>query len=90
MLLGIKESESNAANTNFAKQENTYIVSSMKILANHEAKYMVESEKENFKVRSARINVERRPLIITCSYIENPLVAPNSEAESVAISYKIQ
>lgn len=61
----------------------------MNLFANHEAKYILQSEKEKFKVGSAKINAEKCPLVITCAYIENPLIDPNFEAKSVAISYKI-
>lgn len=61
----------------------------MNLFANHEVKYILQSKKEKSKVGSAKINAERGPLIITCDYIENPLVPSNFEAKNVAISYKI-
>jgi hypothetical protein len=61
----------------------------MNVFANHEAKYIVHSEKRKPHLKIADLDARGWPLIVSCDYVSDPLVSPDGKIKPYGITYTI-
>ena len=62
----------------------------MNILARHEARYIVKSDKRKPRFEIADMDARGWPLVVSCDYVSDPLVNPDHQVGEIGITYKLE